>query len=145
VLGAYTTGMEINLFPLCKRTALRFAFEAPLNSPHCSELRLIALHSSDHYCLGSGDKHKILKNCSNSCFLVQIIFTSRSIAVNSTVLKMMPKFLHYFLEVRIPCSDHWAHLMWSYAWTSLCLASSLHLLKLMAAVLRCLKKHCLRH
>ena len=29
-------------------------------------------------------------------------------------------------------------------WFSLCSASSLHLLKLMAAVLRCLKKHCLR-
>ena len=44
----------------------------------------------------------------------------------------MPKVLPYFLEVWDPWWGHWARLLWSYDWRSLCLASSLHLLKLMA-------------
>jgi len=51
----------------------------------------------------------------------------------------MPKVLPNFLEVRYPWWGHWARLLWSYDWWSLCLASSLHVLKLMAAVLRCLR------
>ena len=50
-----------------------------------------------------------------------------------------------FLEVRDPWWDHSARLLWSYDWMRLCLASTLHFLKVMAAVLRCLKKHCLLH
>jgi len=34
LLGTYDTGMEIKLIPLCKNTALRLPFEAPMNSPH---------------------------------------------------------------------------------------------------------------
>jgi len=34
VLGAYATGMEISLYILRKKTALRFVFEAPMNIRH---------------------------------------------------------------------------------------------------------------
>ena len=47
----------------------------------------------------------------------------------------MTKVLPHILEVRAPQWGHWTRLFWSYDWRSLCLASSLHLLKLMAAVL----------
>ena len=41
VLGAYATGMEDNLFPLCKRSGLRLVFEASMNIRHWSGLCLI--------------------------------------------------------------------------------------------------------
>jgi len=68
--------------------------------------------------------------------------TPRSGVVNSTVVTLIPNVLPYFLEIRDPWWGHWALLLWSYDWRSLCFASCLHLLKLMAVVLCCLKKLC---
>jgi hypothetical protein len=45
VLGAYATGIEGNLFPLCKRIALGLVFEASMNIRHCTGLCLICIAS----------------------------------------------------------------------------------------------------
>ena len=70
-----------------------------------------------------GYKRKIFNSCLNSWFVLRNVVISRSGVVSSTVLTLMPKVLHYFLKVRNPCSGHWDRLLWSYDWTSLCLAN----------------------
>ena len=83
--------------------------------------------------------HQILYKFSEICSFEISPKTIRNLLkVISTVVSLMPKVLPYYLEVR----DPWwgARFLWSYDWRSLCLASSLHLLKLMAALLHCLKK-----